>query len=141
MIREFNINDIDNVMEIWLETNIITHNYIKSSYWESNYNYVKKMILQSTVLVYENNNEIYGFIGITDSYIAGIFVNIDWQSKGIGKQLINHVKKNHDKLYLQVYKKNIKAIEFYQREKFVIESEQTDENTGELEFIMIWKKQ
>ena len=29
MIREFNTNDLNEVMTIWLDTNISTHNYIK----------------------------------------------------------------------------------------------------------------
>ena len=61
------------------------------------------------------------------------------QSKGIGKQLLNHVKKVKSTLRLSVYQKNEKAIKFYLREKFSIQSEKVDDNTGEKEFIMVWK--
>lgn len=42
---------------------------------------------------------------------------------------------------LSVYQKNIRAIGFYQREQFVIQSENIDDNTNEKEFIMTWSKE
>jgi len=41
---------------------------------------------------------------------------------------------------LNVYQKNKKAIRFYLREKFSIQSESVDDNTGEKELIMVWKR-
>ncbi len=40
---------------------------------------------------------------------------------------------------LSVYQKNIRAVHFYQREQFQIQSENIDDNTNEKEFIMIWR--
>ena len=42
---------------------------------------------------------------------------------------------------LSVYNKNIRAIQFYQREQFVIQSENTDDNTNEKELVMAWSQQ
>ena len=36
-------------------------------------------------------------------------------------------------------KKNVRAISFYQRERFIIQSEQLDELTGEKEYVMNWE--
>lgn len=41
---------------------------------------------------------------------------------------------------LQVYVKNSNAIKFYIREGFQISREQVDENTGEAEIVMVWRK-
>ena len=41
---------------------------------------------------------------------------------------------------LSVYQKNTRAIAFYQREQFVIHSENIDDSTNEKEFIMVWNK-
>ena len=75
-----------------------------------------------------------------DDYIEGIFVKETMQSKGIGKQLLNHAKKVKSTLKLRVYQRNEKAIKFYLRENFCIQSESVDDNTGEKEFVMIWNK-
>ncbi len=136
MIRDFRPEDIDNIMCLWLDTNIIAHDYIDSGYWRANFEAVKKMIPKATVFVYEQDGDIRAFIGLMQSFIAGIFVSNNFQSKGIGKLLLDHAKDKHGELSLNVYKKNSRAIRFYSREGFTISSEQTDENTGETELIM-----
>lgn len=140
MIRDFRVLDMDRVMKLWLDTNILSHDFIKKSYWQSNFNAVKEMIPNSTIFVYEQNGIVQGFMGLMDSYIAGIFVDNESQSKGIGKQLLHHAKDKYNKLSLQVYKKNDRAVHFYLREGFSIITEQIDENTGETEFVMNWTK-
>ena len=133
MIRVFKENDISVVMQIWLDTNIKTHSFISKCYWMDNYDMVKKIMPQAEIYVYEDNitNQIEGFIGLTDNYIAGLFVKEGVQSKGIGKQLLNYAKGIKSNMRLSVYNKNIRAIKFYQREQFVIQSENTDDNTNE----------
>ena len=76
---------------------------------------------------------------MTENYIAGIFVQENAQSRGIGKQLLNYVKEIKTTLSLSVYQKNMRAISFYQREQFIIQSKNIDDN-NEKEFIMSWKK-
>ena len=142
MIRAFKENDISVVMQIWLDTNIKTHSFISKCYWMDNYDMVKKIMPQAEIYVYEDNitNQIEGFIGLTDNYIAGLFVKEGVQSNGIGKQLLNYVKGIKSNIRLSVYNKNIRAIKFYQREQFVIQSENTDDNTNEQELIMVWSR-
>lgn len=142
MIRKLQEADIDRVAEIWLDTNIKAHNFISKNYWEDNFKAVKEDFLQAEVYVYEdkNNGKIQGFVGMSDNYIAGIFVWSDAQSGGLGKQLLNYVKSIKKQLTLSVYQKNIRAVKFYQNENFKIQCEQTDENTGEKEYLMIWEQ-
>ena len=53
---------------------------------------------------------------------------------------ITEVKKVKSTLKLNVYQKNERAIQFYLREEFSIQSESLDSNTGEKELIMVWKR-
>ena len=92
MIRELRKVDINKVAEIWLDTNIKTHYFISAQYWKSNFELVKELLLQATVYVYEDKQEIQGFIGLSKEYIEGIFVSAEMQSQGIGKILLNYVK-------------------------------------------------
>ena len=71
--------------------------------------------------------------------IEGIFVSDEMQSQGIGKTLIDFVKAQKTKLSLNVYQKNVRAIRFYQKEGFEIESEGLDETTGEKDYAMTWR--
>ena len=140
MIRELRKVDINKVAEIWLDTNIKTHYFISAQYWKSNFELVKQLLLQATVYVYEDKQEIQGFIGLSNEYIEGIFVSAEMQSQGIGKILLNYVKGKRNKLILNVYQKNTRAISFYQREGFEIQYSGLDEATGEKDYVMAWQQ-
>ena len=105
MIRKFSKADLDKVMQIWLFANMDAHHFIPKSYWESNFEMVKGILPAAEVYVYENpdKNELLGFIGLTDNYIAGLFVRKDVQSQGIGKELLDYAKEVKDHLSLSVY--------------------------------------
>lgn len=142
MIRAFRENDLTAVMQIWLDTNMKAHKFIRKEYWINHYTVVKGMLPQAEVYVYEEDDtqQIVGFIGLTNNYIAGIFIKEAAQSKGIGKQLLNYMKEMKSALSLNVYQKNTRAVSFYLREQFIIQSESIDENTNEKEFIMNWSQ-
>ena len=139
MIRKLRKADINRVADIWLKTNLKAHSFISEQYWISNYERVKEMLPQAEVYVYEDDKMIQGFIGINDEYIEGIFVSDEMQSRGIGKMLLDYIKDKKDRLQLKVYQKNVRAMSFYQREGFTIQSEGMDEFTGEKEYVMNWE--
>lgn len=138
MIQALKIADLDVVMQIWLEGNLQAHYFIAPEYWRQNYDFVKKILPQSTVYVYEDG-AIKGFIGLQDDFIAGIFVRQDYRGQGVGRQLLDFVKQKNHILQLTVYEKNVSAINFYKQNGFITISNQTDSATGEKEFLMQWK--
>lgn len=116
--------------------------FISEKYRVANYEGVKEGLSQAEVYVFQDSESgrIEGFIGLTSNYIAGIFVREEVQSRGIGKQLLDYIKGLKFKLFLSVFQKNKQAVSFYQREQFIISSENLDENTNENEWIMTWEK-
>ena len=140
MIRKLQKVDINRVADIWLKTNLKAHFFIPEQYWISNYEFVKEMLPQAEVYVYEDDKMIQGFVGLNDEYIEGIFVSDEMQSCGIGKLLLDYIKDKKFSLRLNVYQKNARAISFYQREGFIIQCEDLDEDTGEKEYTMLWKR-
>lgn len=140
MIRKFKKDEIDQIANLWLETNISAHNFINENYWKAQFDNVKEMLPQAELFIYEEDEELQGFVGVIDNYIAGIFVSKNIQSKGIGKSLLDHIKTLRNELSLSVYKKNERAVKFYIREGFEIKEQKVDENTNEIEYLMIWHK-
>ena len=140
MIKRFEKNDINVVMQIWKSENIKAHKFIPKEYWENNYNFVKAVLPNAEIYVYINKGKIVGFVGLDNNYIEGIFVDTNNQCNGIGTSLLNKVKENRNNLTLSVYKKNINAINFYKKNDFIITSENIDKNTNEIEYTMIWNK-
>ena len=138
MIRKAEKQDMDTIMKIWLNTNIQAHDFIDKNYWQGNFEKVKKMMPKAEVYVSEESGEVQGFVGLSDDYIAGIFVERSTQSAGIGRQLLDYVKQKKDKLTLHVYEKNERAVRFYEREQFEVCQKLIDEDTGEAELLMQW---
>lgn len=117
-----------------------SHSFIEADYWKNNYEMVREMISKAEVLVSEENGQIRGFIGLIDTYIAGIFVRAAEQSKGVGTGLLHTVMKSRDNLRLNVYKKNMRAVSFYQHYGFKIINQGIDESTSEEEYTMEWHR-
>ena len=140
MIRRMQKTDIDAISGIWLDANREAHDFIPAEYWESNFLPVKEMLLQAEVYVYidECKNEIEGFVGLDQEYIAGIFVRKEARSKGIGKALLDFIKEKKQELTLNVYQKNERAVRFYERQGFQIIDRSIDKSTDEKEYLMQW---
>lgn len=138
MISRVNKNEIDEIMNIWLNASIIAHDFIDKQYWIDKYEVVKnEYIPNSETFVYKENNEIKGFISIINkNFIGALFVENKNQSKGIGSKLIDFVINKYSELSLTVYKDNLNAVDFYKKHNFKIISEDLDEDTNKVEFMM-----
>ena len=141
MVRRVKEEDIEEIAQIWLDTNIKTHNFIEQSYWQDNFDHVKKRLYETEIYVYEDHNGIQGFVGINRGYVEGIFVKEDVRGRGIGRALISICKSKYFKIHLHVYCKNVKALDFYMKEEFKINKKQTNEGTNQSEYEMIWRKE
>ena len=131
MIRKFETRDLDTVMQIWLHGNLDAHAFIAASFWTEHFEMVRDMLPQAELYVHENEDtrQIDGFIGLTENHIEGIFVAKAVRSNGIGKALLEYAKSRKPCLTL----KNQRALAFYRREQFVVQSEGIDEDTNEAE--------
>lgn len=131
MIRKMKEEDTTKVMTIWTKGNFYAHPFIERDYRISNYNKVKEEYLkQAETYVYEENEEIKGFISIlNNTYIGALFVKKDFLRQGIGKRLLNYCKERKEKLTLQVYEKNVDATLFYLAMGFKNIRIQIDEST------------
>lgn len=138
MIRKLETKDIDKIMNIWLNSTIDGHKFIDEKYWRDNYDTVKNVYMPvSEVFIYENNNDIKGFIGILNNeFIGALFVDTSSQGLGIGSKLIDYVLSKYNKLNLAVYKENENAVKFYINKGFKIINEQQNEDSGFIEYIM-----
>lgn len=138
MIRNLENKDIDKIMDIWLKSTIKAHDFISEQYWKNSYNTVKDIYIPiAETFVYEDDEDIKGFISIINNeFIGALFVDVDAQSNGIGKCLIDHALNKYKKLNLAVYKDNKKSVDFYIHRGFKIIKEQVNEDSAHKEYIM-----
>ena len=142
MIRKFETQDLDAVMQIWLHGNLDAHPFIPASFRTDHFEMVRDMLPQAELYVHENEatRQIDGFIGLTENHIEGIFVAKAARSKGIGKALLDYAMSRRPRLDLSVYQKNERSLAFYRQEQFVVQSEGIDEDTNEAEIQMLWTR-
>lgn len=139
MIHKMKDAELEKVSQIWLDSNLEAHDFIDKNFWLDNYPVVKKQFKTAEIYV-DAEQEVRGFVGLQENYIAGIFVDKKYRNQGIGKRLLDFLKKNHQQLSLDVYDKNILAKQFYERNGFEVSIHSVEEETGEKESRLVWKK-
>ena len=142
MIRSLEPADLPAVSAIWLDANREAHAFIPASYWLGHLEEVRAALAQAEVWVFadEARPGLLGFVGLQGDYIAGIFVRREARSRGVGRQLLDHVKVGHPRLSLRVYEKNQRAAAFYRREGFRLLETGVDPETGEAELLLEWRR-
>jgi len=140
MIRRMRVSELDEIGDIWLQSNLEAHNFIDKNYWLDNLIPVKEQFKKADIFVYTENEKVLGFVGLQDNYIAGIFVKSEFRSHSIGRQLLDYLKNNYSNLSLDVYDKNSRAVKFYQTNDFGIVSTDIDRDSNEKEYRMSWSK-
>ena len=138
MIRLAERQDLDRIMEIWLEGNLQAHDFVDPAYWTGCLQEVREAIAQADVWVWDENGRVEAFAGMVEHYLAGLFVSGAQRGKGIGGLLLEHIKEQRFPLTLHVYSRNAGAVQFYERHGFGTVSEYIDPETSQPEREMIF---
>ncbi len=130
-------SDIDAILTVWLDASVKAHDFIESSFWQSQLDNMRDVYLpNSDVWVFELNAQVVGFYALHNNTLAAIFVAPQQQGRGIGKQLLNHAKQQRNELHLTVYKANEPSCRFYRSQGFTLVREQADSHTGHTELLL-----
>lgn len=101
--------ELETIMAIWLQTNLEAHPFVAPTYWQENKAFVRAALPKATLILAEEEDQIIGFLGLMDNYIAGIFIKKAFQGKGIGQKLLQVAKEEQD-LYLWLFTGKIKQL-------------------------------
>ncbi len=139
MLRKFELNDMDEVINIWLEASLKSHDFVDKSYWCSAAEDMRTIYIpDSDSYVYEYESVVCGFFSLFENSLAALFVLPAFQGKGFGTALMNKAKELRNELTLTVYKENPRSISFYENCGFKTVDEQIDEYTEHPEMVMVW---
>ena len=70
MIRALRPEDLDQVMQIWLDANLEAHCFLPESYWCDHMEEVRAALPAAQVFVYQDWEGLQGFAGLTGDYLA-----------------------------------------------------------------------
>ncbi len=127
---------LDEIMAIWLASNLDAHDFVSASYWHDNFDAVKQLLPQAEITVAEVDGKIVGFAGMQDDYLAGIFIDAKYRDQGLGTQLLRALHARHPLITLNVFDQNSRAQQFYQHHGFHPAQKQFDEELGVWDWTM-----
>lgn len=131
LIRRYRESDNEKLLKLWYTASITAHSFIPADFWAQRINVVKNEYLPAAeTYVAESRGEITGFISLMGNYVGALFVSEKHQGKGIGKALVEFARKLRGNLYVDVYKDNARAREFYKKCGFTEKREKLQEETG-----------
>lgn len=113
-------------MKIWQQASILAHPFLKDEFVKKVTKDMREIYLpnqDAKTYVYEKSNEVLVFISMIGNEIAGLFVKPEHHSKGIGSNLVNHIKDNYENLEVEVFKNNKIGHAFYDKYGFKKEKE------------------
>ncbi|KZE66596.1 GNAT family acetyltransferase [Paenibacillus polymyxa] len=141
-IRPAKVEELKELVVIWLDASIEAHHFIAPQYWKSQAAEMenKYLPLAQNYVIIQDDLTIGGFVSMLDGYLAALFIRVGFQRKGYGKLLLDWVKQQHEEIQLKVYQSNRKAFNFYTKNGFIIQAEAVDTETDEKEFVMAWTK-
>ncbi|WP_323923958.1 N-acetyltransferase [Aeromonas veronii] len=141
MIRPLSATGLDAAVELWYQASVQAHDFIPTAFWHEQRAAMRDIYLPaSQSWVYEEDGQLLGFISWYQGSVAALFISPDHQSHGLGRQLLEHLKAQYDRLELTVYAENEQARRFYSRNGFKEGEQQLCEHSGHLELVMHWQR-
>ncbi len=132
MIRKHVENDLEQIMNVWIDSSNLAHPFLHSAFVEKVKTDMRTIYIpNSETWVYENDLGIVGFISMIGDEIGGLFVLPQNHSSGIGTKLVNYVSEFHGKLEVEVFEKNKIGRAFYNKYGFTLIKAFTHEESGE----------
>ena len=145
MIRKAEIKDISRIAEILVFVKRMNYRVIfrndAVSFGEIQVlpvaeKYARPEILDN-IWIYESEGIVKGLIRIVEKEVVELYVEHFFQGQGIGAELIEFAKKEHDVKFLWVLEKNTNAIRFYEAHGFhITDNKMLEDGTPEYKVMM-----
>lgn len=140
MIRPFTEGDADAVTELWLDSARTSHGFLPLSFWENVEENIRTMYLPMSDEVVLHFDDVSGrldaFFAFAGDFLGALFVAPSAQGRGLGARMFRIARRMHPSLTLTVYKDNVRAVAFYERQGLSVLGERLEEETSCVEYIM-----
>ena len=131
MIRKYDPHDLVELIGVWYDAAQIAHPFWSSEMFNRERRNISEQFLKiAETWVFEEEEQVVGFIALLDNEVGGIFVSPRRQGRGIGRALMDHARASRDHLELDVFEANEIGRAFYDAYGFDIVGERQDEETG-----------
>ena len=131
MIRPYKETDLGELLEAWSSASLIGHPFLDEAFFRQERNKIRDAYLPNAeTWVFEQDGVVVGFIALIGNEVGAIFVDSNYQGRGIGRALMDHARSIRDFLELFVFQDNKVGRDFYEKCGFQELGEQFHEETG-----------
>ncbi|RUO42591.1 GNAT family N-acetyltransferase [Idiomarina aquatica] len=142
VIRKMQAHEMSAVADIWFAASVQSHDFVPREFWSAllptlTTEYLPSRDTQVAVL----KSKVVGFVSLFEHHLDALFVLPSLQGNGIGSKLLTWALTQEENLSVCVFKKNDRALMFYQRHGFVHQYGRIESNTGEIELKLVHKRE
>lgn len=131
VIRSFVEQDLGELLDVWYQASLTAHPFLSQEFLAAERSEIAKdWIPQSETTVYESDGRVVGFLSLIDNEVGAVFVEPDFQGRGIGRSLMDRARESRPYLELDVFEANAIGRRFYDSYGFELVSRHIDEASG-----------
>ena len=130
------------ILDLWSRCTIAANPFLEANFWQKNYDEAKaKFLTGCQNYIYTDGARVVAFICVSDNnYINGLFVDPEYRGRGIGRELVEYVKKEYSSLWLNIYAKSHKMLDFASSAGFLISGAVYQEESRQVKYKLVWKQ-
>ena len=133
-IRPYTDEDLSELLDVWYGASLIAHSFLSEEFFETERRQIAELWLpRAETMVYETDGRVVGFLALMGNKVGGIFVDPDYQGRGIGRALMNAARDSRPFLELDVFEVNSIGRRFYDMYGFEVVDRHVNEATGQPE--------
>lgn len=113
-IRPYTEEDLSELLDVWYRASLTAHSFLSEEFFETERRQIAELWLPTAeTMVYETDGCVVGFLALMGNEVGGIFVDPDYQGRGIGRALMDAARDSRPFLELDVFELNSIARRFY----------------------------
>jgi len=114
MLRSYRHDDLEGLLDVWYRASLIAHWFLSEEFLEVERRQIAEDWLPvSETTVAETDGRVVGFLSLVGNEVGGIFVDPEYQGRGIGRALMDHARRARPHLELVVFEDNLMGRRFY----------------------------
>jgi putative acetyltransferase len=130
VIRPYTDADLADVLDAWYLASLESHSFLSDDFFKAERQQIAEQWLPaSETSVYETDGRVVGSVSMIGNEVGGIFVTPEYQNRGVGRALMDHVAASRSNLELDVFKANAIGRRFYESYGFRVVNEHVNDTT------------
>ena len=133
-IRPYFEDDLGELLDVWYRASLIAHSFLSEEFFETERREIAEQWLpMAETMVYEMDGRVVGFLALIGPEVGAVFVDPDYQGRGIGRALMDTAQRALPYLELDVFEANSVGRHFYDAYGFEFVDRHMNEAAGQPE--------